>query len=97
MTTERIKEIQQTTGYPDSVSVQQALLQVWNEVEQESNRLEKLSYASPASSGVQNGGLRNKVKNFYAYKNEWKVWSDRDKLYWTVTIIILIIIAVLCA
>jgi len=31
MTSERIKEIQQQTAYPDSISVQQALLQVWNE------------------------------------------------------------------
>jgi len=31
MTAERIKEIQQQTAYPDSISVQQALLQVWNE------------------------------------------------------------------
>ena len=31
MTTERIKEIQSQTAYPDSISVQQALLQVWNE------------------------------------------------------------------
>lgn len=35
MTTERIKEIQSRTAYPESVSVQQALLQVWNECEQE--------------------------------------------------------------
>ena len=35
MTTERIKEIQSKTAYPESVSVQQALLQVWNECEQE--------------------------------------------------------------
>ncbi len=34
MTTERIKEIQSKTAYPDSISVQQALLQVWNECEQ---------------------------------------------------------------
>ena len=34
MTSERIKEIQQQTAYPDSVSVQQALLQVWNECSQ---------------------------------------------------------------
>jgi hypothetical protein len=34
MTSERIKEIQQKTAYPDSVSVQQALLQVWNECSQ---------------------------------------------------------------
>ena len=31
MTTDRIKEIQEKTAFPDSVSVCQALLQVWNE------------------------------------------------------------------
>lgn len=31
MKTERIKEIQSKTAYPESASVQQALLQVWNE------------------------------------------------------------------
>ncbi len=35
MTSERIKEIQQVTAYPESRSVHQALLQVWNECEQE--------------------------------------------------------------
>lgn len=35
MNSERIKEIQEATGYPDSVSVQQALLKVWNECDQE--------------------------------------------------------------
>lgn len=35
MTTDRIKEIQETTPYPESHSVTQALLQVWNECEQE--------------------------------------------------------------
>ena len=35
MNTERIKEIQQGTAYPESVSVQQALLKVWNETSQE--------------------------------------------------------------
>lgn len=39
MTTERIKEIQSKTAYPNSVSVQQALLQVRNECEQEQLRL----------------------------------------------------------
>jgi transcriptional regulator with GAF, ATPase, and Fis domain len=34
MTSERIKEIQQQTAYPDSLSVSQALLQVWNECSQ---------------------------------------------------------------
>ncbi len=35
MTVARIKEIQALTSYPESVSVQQALLQVWNECAQE--------------------------------------------------------------
>jgi len=39
MNTERIKDIQQATAYPISVSVQQALLQVWNETEQEQLRI----------------------------------------------------------
>jgi hypothetical protein len=38
MTSERIKEIQLETAYPNSVSVQQALLKVWNECEQEKNK-----------------------------------------------------------
>jgi hypothetical protein len=36
MTSDRIKEIQNNTNYPYSTSVQQALLQVWNECTQES-------------------------------------------------------------
>jgi hypothetical protein len=35
MTSERIKEIQEETAYPNSLSVQQALLKVWNECVQE--------------------------------------------------------------
>ena len=35
MTTDRIKEIQEGTACPNSKSVQQALLQVWNECEQQ--------------------------------------------------------------
>jgi hypothetical protein len=43
MTAERIKEIQLETAYPNSASVQQALLKVWNECEQENQiELEKL-------------------------------------------------------
>lgn len=50
MTSERIKEIQSTTPYPESRSVQQALMQVWNEVQQESNRLEKVVGLQTANS-----------------------------------------------
>jgi hypothetical protein len=35
MTADRIKEIQSKTAFPNSVSVCQALLQVWNECEQD--------------------------------------------------------------
>jgi hypothetical protein len=35
MTADRIKEIQNETAVPDSVSVCQALMKVWNECEQE--------------------------------------------------------------
>lgn len=38
MTSDRIEEIQKTTAYPESRSVLQALLQVWNECEQEQNK-----------------------------------------------------------
>ena len=34
MTSERIKEIQEQTAYPESRSVQQALFQVWNDCAQ---------------------------------------------------------------
>lgn len=34
MNSERIKEIQEETAYPESRSVQQALLKVWNETAQ---------------------------------------------------------------
>jgi len=39
MTTDRIKEIQAETAYPNSTSVQQALLKVWNECEQEQKQV----------------------------------------------------------
>lgn len=42
MNTERIKEIQQGTAYSDSISVQSALFQVWNECQHTHiNELEK--------------------------------------------------------
>jgi len=36
MNSDRIKEIQSKTPYPDSVSVKEALMKVWNECVQES-------------------------------------------------------------
>jgi len=43
MTTGRIKEIQSKTAYPDSISVYKALMQVWNECEQEQLRIHDVS------------------------------------------------------
>ena len=39
MTPERIKEIHSLTAYPEGVGVRQALLQVWNECEQDNKEL----------------------------------------------------------
>jgi hypothetical protein len=39
MTADRIKEIQNETAFPDSISVCQALMKVWNECEQQSKRM----------------------------------------------------------
>ena len=56
MTSERIKEIQQQTAYPDSISVQQALLQVWNECSQlpqqeiSDEEIEMLAWENPCLS-----------------------------------------------
>ena len=38
MNSNRIKEIQEETGYRNSISVAEALFQVWNECEQEANK-----------------------------------------------------------
>ncbi len=38
MNSERIKEIQLGTAYPESISVKEALLKVWNECQQENNK-----------------------------------------------------------
>ena len=58
MNTDRIKEIQQETAYPKSVSVQQALLKVWNETAQEQLSIGAVSnsevfehYGKPFTSG----------------------------------------------
>jgi hypothetical protein len=62
MNTERIKEIQQATAYPESVSVQQALLQVWNETEQSNN-------ANVLLGAVNNLKLVGSNKGFNVYFN----------------------------
>ena len=53
MNTDRIKEIQQETAYPESVSVQQALLKVWNECEQEQLRIAAVIKSLPDSYEIR--------------------------------------------
>ena len=49
MNTDRIKEIQEETAYPKSVSVQQALLKVWNETAQEQLRIAAVIKSLPSA------------------------------------------------
>jgi hypothetical protein len=72
MTSDRIKEIQLQTAYPNSVSIRQALLQVWNECEQE--QLLKNNCSATIA-----------IKNWWI--NQKKLWSDmfaynRENGYW---------------
>lgn len=53
MNTDRIKEIQEETAYPESVSVQQALLKVWNETEQEQLRVAAIIKSLPDSGEIR--------------------------------------------
>ena len=71
MNSERIKEIQQKdTAYPDSVSVHQALLQVWNECEQE--YIEKARIE-------RNISLKNALKAVDEWLNSDDTWvTDKD-------------------
>jgi hypothetical protein len=56
MNSDRIKEIQEATAYPNSLSVKQALLQVWNECAQE--------YASQFTAQVSDEDIEKMAENF---------------------------------
>lgn len=61
MTTDRIKEIQNKTAFPDSVSVCQALLQVWNECEQDNK--DKKYKEEDILKAFEKGALYGSTKN----------------------------------
>ena len=67
MTSDRIKEIQQETAYPESVSVQQALLKVWNECEQEKvvNKNDLLPDVRLSFADLKDEILKYKAKSEY--------------------------------
>lgn len=67
MNTKRIEEIQKETAYPDSISVQQALLKVWNECEQE--KAVKNNAVSPL---VSNSVCHDCLMGRDEFEPEWK-------------------------
>lgn len=77
MTTDRIKEIQQATAHPESVSVQQALLKVWNECEQEQLRI---GAVLPVVRLSMEGILRDAVRRQATYQVQF---ADYDLDTWT--------------
>lgn len=78
MNTKRIEEIQKETAYPDSISVQQALLKVWNECEQE--KAVKNNAVSPlvSNSALQDNGKL--VDNMcMSYRYDFGLMAEQDK------------------
>jgi hypothetical protein len=67
MTVDRIKEIQSKTAFPDSVSVCQALLQVWNECVQE-----RMYSEEDMSKAFQNGLNRSFDSDFDRWFEHYK-------------------------
>ena len=71
MTSNRIDEILKETAYPDSRSVHKALLQVWNECEQQSNRIhyesEKDAEANKESDWI---GVEDKMPEVKGIQSE---------------------------
>ena len=67
MNTKRIEEIQKETAYPDSISVQQALLKVWNECEQEKvvNKNDLLPDVRLSFADLKDEILKYKAKSEY--------------------------------
>jgi len=77
MTAERIKEIQQQTAYPDSISVQQALLQVWNECS-------RLPQQETLYTEEQVIGFAKWIAGTYSFGNifgKWYLHENTDKEY----------------
>jgi len=77
MNSERIEEIQKETAYPDSISVQQALLKVWNECKQEKQQPKIITNEENTDKGFGDCSmLEKKLKE----ANE-KVTDEEIELY----------------
>jgi hypothetical protein len=71
MTADRIKEIQEKTAHPNSVSVQQALLQVWNECEQDNKEQNWTNFESELMDWAHELGREQKYIPFPVQVLEW--------------------------
>lgn len=69
MTSERIKEIQEQTAYPQSVSVMKALKQVWNECEQDSTKYNEEEVR----------GLLIRFHNEFPNRRDINEWFNKNK------------------
>jgi hypothetical protein len=72
MNSERIKELQEQTAYPESRSVHQALLQVWNECQQEHNKDIK---CIEFSKYIRNG--KDHFNNGYSTEMVYDEWVEK--------------------
>lgn len=79
MTSDRIKEIQQTSAYPDSRSVNQALLQVWNECDQEANlRLSEQKEKHDKEMEEALTWIDRHVEKPYLFTNQWRLHGSEE-------------------
>ena len=76
MNSDRIKEIQQTTAYPDSISVKQALLQVWNECEQEKLESSSPRHVEDDLVTTRMSGAKEQPEQKSGQSDYSKGWSD---------------------
>ena len=65
MTADRINQIQEKTAYPDSISVQQALLRVWIECEQD-HKDKKYTYED-MKKAFFNGNVMRDIDEFNCF------------------------------
>jgi len=87
MTSERIKEIQEATAYPNSTSVMLALKQVWNECEQakKHNDMTPEEFLKERWFTSKDGRLdfdyeENKHETEFSYKNVLMLLDEFKKL-----------------
>ena len=81
MDSDRIKEIQLATAYPESHSVHQALLQVWNECAQEAPKESNQTTAIRFLEWYQRKGV---IRQFHAYHipgSDDTIYLNADQLF----------------